>query len=634
MTTTPTRSSSLAAHGRRSMEARGDVLTMTTVAGSGHPGGSLSTIDLLLAVLERTDLRPENQHELHRDHLVVSHGHVSPAVYAALAQYGFMDRDDLVATFRLAGSPYQGHVERYLPGVDWTTGNLGQGLAAACGIALALKKRGDHEHLVYALGSDGEQAKGQVAEARRFAIHHGLDNVVVLLDVNGLQISGSTDDIMAVAIEREYAAAGWRTTTVDGHDPAAIRAALAEAGPGTGTPLCILGRTVMGKGVPFIEHDPAYHGKALSAEEYDRGMRALGLEGAAEEARVRRAHATVGVAARAAPTHDLAVQAGERRVYPAGTDTDMRSAWGQALVDLGELNANMLVFDCDLSESVKTKAFATRFPERFIQAGVQEHATATIAGAASASGHLVFWAGYAAFVIDEVYNQQRLNGINEVDLKVVATHCGIDVGEDGPTHQIVDTVGLLRNLPDTTVLLPADPNQADAMTRHMAATRGRMFMLMGRSKTPVLEDAAGVARFGSEYAFTPGAWDVLRTGRDGLVVSWGAMSAHALAAAERAADTGIDVGVIAIPSLAPPTDDAMAAIGSPPWVITVEDHWPDTGVGAWFALTCLDRGLALPRLERMGATTLPFSGAAKHVYGLMGLDRDGILARIMQMQAG
>ena len=632
MTTTPIGPTSLATHADRAALARGDILTMTTVAGSGHPGGSLSTLDLLLAVLERSDLRPESHRELHRDHVVVSHGHVSPAVYAALAQHGFMDRDDLVATFRLAGSPYQGHVERYLPGVDWTTGNLGQGLAAACGIALALKKGGDREHVVYALGSDGEQAKGQIAEARRFAVHHGLDNVVVLLDVNGLQISGLTADIMAVPIEREYAAAGWRTSIVDGHDAAALRVALDAAGPGTGTPLCILGRTVMGKGVPFIEHDPAYHGKALSSVEYRRGMRALGLEPMAESAHARRAHAGIGVAARAAATHDVSIRTGERRVYPLGTDTDMRSAWGQALVDLGELNANMLVFDCDLSESVKTKAFAARFPERFIQAGVQEHATATIAGAASTSGQLVFWAGYAAFVIDEVYNQQRLNGINEVDLKVVATHCGIDVGEDGPTHQIVDTVGLLRNLPDTTLLLPADPNQADAMTRYMAGTRGRMFMLMGRSKTPVLEGAAGVPCFGSDYAFTPGAWDVLRTGRDGLVVSWGAMSARALAAADRAADAGIDVGVISIPSLAPPTKDSMATVGSPPWVITVEDHWPDTGVGAWFALTCLDRGVPVPRLERMGATALPFSGAAKDVYGLMGLDADGILARIVQMQ--
>lgn len=612
---------------------RADVLTMTSAAGSGHPGGSLSTLDLVLAVLDRARL--ETDDDRHRDHLIVSHGHVSPAVYAALARHGYLDRDAVLATFRLAGSPYQGHVERYLPGIDWTTGNLGQGLAAACGLALALKADGDAEHVVYALGSDGEQSKGQVAEARRFAVHRQLDNVVVLLDVNGLQISGATSAVMPVAIEAEYRAAGWHTIDVDGHDPAAIAAALDEARATRGVPTCILARTVMGKGVPFIENDPAYHGKALTESEYLRAMAGL-AEAPALDAALARRRAT----ARGHPSRDgvpawLGGDPGDRRVYAPGTDTDMRSAWGQALVDLGERNPDLLVFDCDLSESVKTKAFATRFPDRFVQAGVQEHATATIAGAASSTGRPVFLAGYGAFVIDEVYNQQRLNGINHAHLKVVATHCGIDVGEDGPTHQVVDTIGLLRNLPDASVLLPADPNQADAMTRAMASTPGSAFMLMGRSKVPVLTLGDGTPRFGSGYAFESGDWDTLRRGDDGLVVAWGAQSAWALAAADAAAaELGIEVGVVSIPSLAAPSSAALAAVGAPPWVITVDDHWPDTGVGAWFTLQCLDHGIALPRLERLGPRTLPFSGAAKEVYALMGIDADGILGAIRRMQKG
>ncbi len=633
-TTTPRERPEPEARDRHAVVARGDVLTMTTVAGSGHPGGSLSTLDLLLAVLERADLRLGEPHERRRDHLVVSHGHVSPAVYAALAQHGAFDRDELVATFRLAGSPFQGHVERDLPGIDWTTGNLGQGLAAACGLALALRLDGDHEHVVYALGSDGEQSKGQVAEARRFAVHHGLDNLVVILDVNGLQISGATRDVMPVAITDEYRAAGWRVVEVDGHDPAALARVLDDARPGSGTPLCVLAHTVMGQGVPFIEHDCSYHGKALNDEEYGRAMALLGLVPGHEAARARRRATARRVPARGAEGHPAGVDSGERRVYPPGTDTDLRSGWGQALLDLGERNPSLVVFDCDLAESVKTKAFSERFPERFVQAGIQEHATATIAGALSVTGRPVFLAGYGAFVIDEVYNQQRLNAINGAHLKVVATHCGIDVGEDGPTHQVVDTIGLLRNLPGAHVLLPADPNQADAMTRWMAATPGMAFQLMGRSKTPVLTDERGEARFGADYRFAPGAWETLRRGDDGLVVTWGVQGAWALAAAEAArAELGLEVGVLSIPSLAPPTPEALAAVGNPPWIVTVDDHWPDTGVGAWFALRCLEHGIALPRLERLGPASLPFSGAAKEVYGLLGLDAVGILAAIRR-QAG
>ena len=399
----------------RANAARRDILTMTTVAGSGHPGGSMSTIDMLLVAMDRSNLRVDNHDAFYRDHVVVSHGHVSPAVCAALAQYGFIDREAVLGSYRSAGSPYQGHIERYLPGVDWTTGNLGQGLAAACGFALALKKGGDTAHTVYVACSDGEHAKGQVAEARRFAVHHGLDNLVVLIDGNGLQISGSVSDVMRVNIAQEYAAAGWDVLEIDGHDFAAIGAAL-KAASSTPVPTCILGRTVLGKGVSFMEHDPAFHGRALSEAEYLRALTELGFEPDLEPFRRHRAMLAKGFPARRLEPAHPAIDGGARRVYAPGVLTDMRSAWGQALVDLGARNRNVLVFDCDLMESVKTKAFAEAYPDRFVQAGVQEHATATIAGAASTSDQLVIWADYGAFAVDEVYNQHRLNGINHVNL--------------------------------------------------------------------------------------------------------------------------------------------------------------------------------------------------------------------------
>ena len=614
----------------RANAARRDILTMTTVAGAGHPGGSMSTIDMLLVAMERSNLRPGNHDVFDRDHIVISHGHVSPAVYAALAQYGFIERDAVLSTFRLAGSLYQGHIERYLPGVDWTTGNLGQGLAAACGFALALKKGGDSTHTVYVLCSDGEHAKGQVAEARRFAVHHGLDNLVVLIDGNGLQINGLVVDIMRVNIAPEYVAAGWNVLEIDGHDFAAIQVALEAAASTSGVPTCIVGSTILGKGVSFMENDPFFHGSALNESDHARALAELGYEPDLEHAARQRAVHTKGYPRR--PTlHAIPdIDTGVRRVYAPDVMTDMRSAWGQALVDIGARNRNILVFDCDLSESVKTKAFAEAFPDRFVQAGVQEHATATIAGAASTSGQLVFWADYGAFAIDEVYNQHRLNGINDANLKTVCTHCGIDVGEDGPTHQVVDTIGLLRNLPGARVLLPADPNQADAMTRSMATTAGNVFMVMGRSKLPVIQNDAGEPFYGEAYAFTPGAWDWLREGRDGLIVAWGAMTSRALAAAHRAGQHGLAVGVVSIPSLDQPSGATLAKLRQVPWVVTVEDHWAETGIGGWLSFVCMKHGIT-PRMTHLGPTELPFSGAANDVYGIMGLDAAGILAAVRHL---
>lgn len=613
-------------HAELSRAARLDILTMTSVAGSGHPGGSMSTIDMLFGVLAASDLRPENAGEFYRDHVVVSHGHVSPAVYSALSSFGFIPREELLTTFRLAGSLYQGHVERYIPGVDWTTGNLGQGLAAACGIALALKSGSDQPHFVYVLCGDGEQTKGQIAEARRFARHHNLDNLAVLVDLNDLQISGRTEGIMRTDIGAEYRSAGWQVVEIDAHDHQAIATSLAAARQ-QGLH-CILGRSTMGRGVDFMEGVAKYHGQALGADDHARAIAQLGGISELDHWRKQRAGRRVQIPARSFDAAVLRHDGGARRIYPADAGTDMRSAWGQALVDLGEANRKMMVFDCDLAESVKTKAFAERFPERFVQAGIQEHATATIAGAASTSDHLVFWADYGAFAVDEVYNQHRLNGINHTNLKVVCTHCGIDVGEDGPTHQVVDTIGILRNLPATKILLPADPNQADAMTRFMAAEPGNMFMLMGRSKCPVLTDEGGAPIFGEGYGFTPGAWTIFGAGKDGAVAVWGAMVSQAVVATERVRRAGgPDYAVMAIPSLCAPDRVALDRLAAFPRVLTIEDHWPDTGMGAWLCLTARDAGITCP-IRRIGVSQLPFSGKAEDVYRLLKLDADGIAQAI------
>src|SRR5512138_1728708 len=247
-------------------EARGDILRMTTLARSGHPGGSLSSLDLFLAVWSCASVYPDQPLHPDRDRIIVSHGHTSPAVYATLAALGFFPRQQAVALFRRTGSLFEGHVERTIPGVEWSTGNLGQGLAAGCGFAIAARqqKRGFH---VFVLMSDAEQAKGQVAEARRIARRHGLSDITVLVDYNRIQLSGRLDDIMPQDIGANYAADGWQVLECDGHDYADLYRALRRSVTDK-RPTVILARTVMGKGVPFIEDNYEYHGKPLKDEEY------------------------------------------------------------------------------------------------------------------------------------------------------------------------------------------------------------------------------------------------------------------------------------------------------------------------------------------------------------------------------
>ena len=254
---------------------KGDILTMTTISGSGHPGGSMSSLDIYLTVFSYANVSPDRIDDPCRDKIVVSHGHTSPGVYAALGRLGFFDIDMAVATFRLFGSIFEGHIVRKVPGVEWGTGNLGQGLSAGCGFALAdrLHKRDTH---IFVLMSDGEQTKGQVAEARRFAVKYGLTNITVLIDNNNIQISGKTDKVMPCRICANYRADGWETMEVDGHNFSEIYDAIKKSLQ-MESPVCIIANTVIGKGVSFMENDYRYHGKTLDETSYMKAMEELGL---------------------------------------------------------------------------------------------------------------------------------------------------------------------------------------------------------------------------------------------------------------------------------------------------------------------------------------------------------------------
>ena len=205
------------------------ILLATTLAASGHPGGSLSALDLLLVTYGLIKHKPEDPRFAGRDRVVVSMGHISPGVYSTLAEYGYFTEDDFLSGFRRTGSGFPGHVEYIAPGVEWDTGNLGQGISAAVGMALAFKMQ-DQDNRVICLTGDGEHQKGQVTEAIRFANKYKLDNLTVLVDRNHLQICGDTEEIMPQSIRALYAAMGWQVRYLeDGHDCNAIFTALTDA---------------------------------------------------------------------------------------------------------------------------------------------------------------------------------------------------------------------------------------------------------------------------------------------------------------------------------------------------------------------------------------------------------------------
>jgi len=581
--------------------ARGDILKMTTLAASGHPGGSMSSIDTYVVLYSCANIDPSQPRMKDRDRIVISHGHTSPGVYAALGRLGFFDIDEAICTFRTAGSRYEGHIERCVPGVEWSTGNLGQGLSAGCGFALAGRlNRLDYQ--VFVVMGDGEQQKGQI---------------------NGLQISGKTSSVMPQNIKENFLSDGWQVVEIDGHDHRQIYSALKKAVDTKDRPVAILARTVMSKGVSFMENDEQYHGAALKEDQCRAALKELGLKNDLDKYKEMKARI------KPSPPDELrlsvvTVDVGEPHTYSPEDKVDNRSAYGRVMKDLAELNsvrkdsAPIAVLDCDLAASVKTGGFAAVWEDHFFQGGIQEHNTATIAGALSIEGVLTFFSDFGVFGVDETYNQQRLNAINGACLKLVCTHNGLDVGEDGKTHQCIDYIGLMNNLFGFKVIVPADPNQTDRVVRYIAREPGPFFMPVGRSKLPVITDPEGNPTFGNEYEFRYGKADVVREGNDATIISTGTMTYRALNACDALAKKGYNVRVLNISCLTDPDVEAMRAAAETGTIVTYEDHNVRTGLGSIVANVLAENGLAV-KFRKMGVSTYGSSGKPEALFDEQGL---------------
>ena len=264
---------------KHALSIRRGILNAVYSAQSGHPGGSLGSADIMtILFFEEMDITKENADSKDRDRFVLSKGHCSPGLYATLAEKGIIPMDELT-TFRKLDSRLQGHPNmNYVPGVDMSTGSLGQGLAAADGMAIANKLSGN-DHRIYCLVGDGESEEGEIWEAAMAAAHYKSDNLCAIIDVNGLQIDGKTDDVIGPnPLDEKFKAFGWHVVNVNGHDFDELRAAFKEARETKGQPTAIIAHTIKGKGVSFMENQAGWHGKAPNEEQYKQAMAELEAE--------------------------------------------------------------------------------------------------------------------------------------------------------------------------------------------------------------------------------------------------------------------------------------------------------------------------------------------------------------------
>ena len=302
---------------------------------------------------------------------------------------------------------------------------------------------------------------------------------------------------------------------------------------------------------------------------------------------------------------------------------DCRTAWGETLVEIAkESEKPVVVFDCDVAPSVKTNLFENEFPRNFFQAGICEHHTVSMAGAISKE-FLTFVSLFGVFGVDEVYNMLRMNDINKCNLKMVLTHVGLDVGEDGKTHQCIDYVALLRNLFGFKVIVPADANQTSKVIRYIASTKGNFLVAMGRSKFDLIKDDKNSIFYNKNYSFQYGKADKLCDGEKGVLLSYGNLINKAIKIAK---DCNLSLWNVACPTCI--DKEILKEIADKKIVFTYEDHNVYTGLGSVLSSSLLENEIPA-KLQKFGVENYACSGTSEEVYELCGLDEVSVKKKII-----
>ncbi|MGB9512392.1 MAG: transketolase, partial [Candidatus Acidiferrum sp.] len=477
-------------------------------AGSGHPGGTLSVMDLAAALyLNVLNHDPSDPAWPHRDRVFWSAGHKAPALYVSLGRAGYFPLDDVVL-LRQLGANFEGHPNWLkVPGVEISSGSLGQGLGAAVGNALAGKLRGE-DYRVYVIMGDGEQQEGSVWEAAMSAGHYQLGNLCAIIDVNRLQIDGWVKDVMSVEpLAEKYAAFGWNVIAIDGHDMSQILDAFSRARQESGKPTVILARTIKGKGVSYMENEASWHGTAPKKDQFEKALTELltpDFPRSRVDALLQRAATSAREAAQKAKTEipKFANEYWWNSRDSMKVDMDpTRMGFGRGLEKAGE-DPRVVTLHADISGSIRITDFEAKHPERknrVFSVGIAEQNMMSVAAGLSREGFIPVTGTYGVFASGRAWDQIRTTiCYSNLNVKIAGAHGGISVGPDGATHQALEEIALTNILPNMNVVVPCDSVETEKATLHaLLALVGPCYLRFAREATPVVTNAETPYEFGT-----------------------------------------------------------------------------------------------------------------------------------------
>ncbi|HTU38237.1 MAG TPA: transketolase [Acidimicrobiales bacterium] len=612
MTDTVTEETGLDTVAQLAAQLRVDSIRCSTSAGSGHPTSSMSAADLIADLVAR-HLRYDwnDPHSPLNDHLVFSKGHASPLLYSVFKAVGVVSDEELMTGYRRFGQRLEGHPTPILPWVDVATGSLGQGLPDSVGIALAGRYLEELPYRVWVLCGDSELAEGSIWEAIDKASYYRLSNLVVMADINRLGQRGPTELQWELGrYERRFEAFGARVIVLDGHDLAAVDQALADAGNNAGDqPTVIVAKTIKGRGFSEIEDKNGWHGKPLPPDMAERAIAELGGE----------RHLVVK-----SPLPDKALS--RPAPAPGDTKTDLprydlgdavatRKAYGDALVAVGASDPQVVVLDAEVSNSTHADEFTQAYPNRYFEMFIAEQQMIAAATGLSARGYKTFASTFAAFMT-RAFDFIRMGAISGVDLRLSGSHCGVEIGADGPSQMGLEDIAMVRAVHGSTVLYPSDATSTVALVAEMARTPGISYIRTTRGAYPVLYEAG-------EPFVVGGSKVVRQSDHDQVTLVGAGVTLHeCVKAADLLAGDGIAARVLDCYSVKPIDGATLAdaAAATSGRIVVAEDHHPEGGLGSAVTDSLLAHGPATLQVTQCAVTGMPGSGTGEELLAWAGID--------------
>ena len=598
-------------------QLRVDSIRCTTVAGSGHPTSSMSAADLM-AVLMISYLHYDfdNPGNPNNDHLIFSKGHASPLLYSMYKAAGAIGDEELM-TLRKFGSRLEGHPTPILPWVDVATGSLGQGLPIGVGVALCGKYVDKLPYKTWVLLGDSEMAEGSIWEAFDHASHYKLDNLVGMLDCNRLGQRGETElGWNTEAYAARAKAFGWNPIVIDGHNYEEINNAFAQAAQTQGMPTLIVAKTVKGKGVSFLENVNGWHGKALSKDQEQQALQEL-------KPPARSMTFAVQKPANEQPAPEAERKQPELPQYKSGDAVATRKAYGDALKALGAANPDVIGLDGEVSNSTYTEEFAKAYPDRYFEQYIAEQQMIAAAVGFSVRHKVPFASTFAAF-LSRAYDFIRMSAISRANIRLCGSHAGVSIGEDGPSQMALEDLAMMRAVYGSTILYPSDANQAAQLVAEMANHDGIVYMRTTREKTPIL--------YGPDETFTVGGSKVVKQSENDQVtiVAAGITLHEALKAYDQLRQENITVRIIDAYSVKPIDAETLIAAAEEAGgkIVTVEDHWPEGGLGEAVMEVFSEVDGNLPHIVKLAVQSMPGSGTPAELLEEAGISAHHIVQAV------